>query len=514
MTANGAHVLAIDQGTHATRALLFDEVGQNVAEFRTELVAIEAADGHVEYDAQRLLDSVQTVLRQAVAHAADHALKITAAGLATQRSSVVAWEARERDPVLPLAPLISWQDTRGSDWIEALLRPWETQIKSVSGLPLTAHYGASKLRWLLKNSTAVQSAQQRGTLRLGPLAAFLIDGLIESRPFVVDHANAGRTQLLDYRAQAWDDRLLELFELPTGLLPRLCPNVNGYGLLAGTEIPLNVVQGDQTAALFGLGAIGLAQHGLATVNLGTGAFVCLPQAEPTDHPRLLSGIACTRDHGATEFVLEGTVNGCGAALDWAIGALKAAGHEFPDDPFLAMEQSIRNRPLSDAATDAASRLIFMNGVSGLGSPWWQAEDRRYWSSTAAGGTGSVELGSVSAGEAMAAVAESIVFLVQANLDAMQSAGATIRSLRVSGGVSRSDGICRALASLSGMCVERTSEREATAKGTAWLAAGAPHSWFKNEAIHDQISMFEPAASRPLQRRYDEYVAWLQQHDEG
>ena len=501
--------MAIDQGTHATRAVLFDSVGSKVAEFssKSTLLPSDSSD-QVEYDAQQLLDSVHFVVRQVLQFATEHGLTIRAAGLATQRSSVVAWEAPQHGPLRPLTPMISWQDTRGAAWLESTLRPFAAEIKSISGLPLTAYYGGSKLRWLLKHSSEVQAAQQGKTLRIGPLAAFLIDGLVEQRPHLVDHANAGRTQLFDYRTQVWDQQLTRWFEIPQQLLPQLCANVDDYGPLMHTQVPLKVVQGDQTAALFGFGA---PQAGMATVNLGTGAFVCLPQETPTAHSQLLSGIASTTANRSAEFVLEGTVNGCGAALDWAIEWLTAAGLDFSGNPFAAMEHAMLVLEQADLQAGEPPVLSFFNGVNGIGSPWWHSEDRRCWVDAKGGvfeGNG-FALSGHTPGDFLAAVAESIVFLVQSNLDAMRSAGATIRSLRVSGGVSRSSAICRSLASLSGLSVERSVEREATAKGAAWLAAGRPAAWLAGSGTAEPTLMFEPTERGPLRRRYRQYVNWVQ-----
>ena len=192
--------LVIDQGTHSTRAFAFDSIGQVVAMAQQPVALQRISADHIEQDAAEIAGSLQAVIKAVLADLGVRQRDITHAGLATQRSSVVAWDATTG---APLAPLLSWQDRRAADWLKQFAKR-EKQVKERTGLPLSPHYGASKMRWLLDNDQQVQQARRHGQLRIGPLASFLIFHLLRQQPYLVDHANAGRTQLWNIDSRDWD----------------------------------------------------------------------------------------------------------------------------------------------------------------------------------------------------------------------------------------------------------------------------------------------------------------------
>ncbi|MGD8311634.1 MAG: FGGY family carbohydrate kinase [Gammaproteobacteria bacterium] len=467
---SGERVLAIDQGTHATRALLFDDRGRAVAQAGVPVELQRLSRTEVEQSPRQLQQSLRTVIAKVLASPA--AGPVTAAGLATQRSSVLAWD---RDSGEPLSPVVSWQDRRATGICETLAGH-DARIGQLTGLRLSPHYGAGKLHWLLAHSAPVAQALANGSLAMGPLAGYLLQHLLTGCPTVVDAANASRTLLWDLRTRDWNDELLALFGIPRSVLPACRPICADYGMSSHGGIPLRAVNGDQTAALY---ARGQPPENTVMVNIGTGAFALLPVADPTRRPAgLLAGISCS-DASTGRYCLEGTVNGAGAALDWA-GRL--FGKTAWEDRLPGWLDAVGDPPL------------FMNTVGGLGAPWWRAGPAPHF----VGGKPAPAAG-------MVAVAESIVFLLQVNVALLRESNPRVECLRISGGLAQLDGLCRRLASLSGLPVQRPAQVEGTARGIAWQAAGCPDGWQATGGG----DTFEPREDKALAARYEAFVRHLE-----
>lgn len=466
-----SQTLVIDQGTFATRALILDAAGNVRASAFCEIGLRRLGPDLVEQDADEIIASLHRVIKAVLNDANIRHLHISQAGLATQRSSVVAWDKRNGKP---LAPLLSWQDRRAAEWLSQY-NTYSEKIKKITGLPLSPHYGASKLRWYVDHIPEVKRGYQRGYLALGPLASFLLFHLLREKPLLVDHANASRTQLWNINTRDWDTWLLDLFGVPHETLPHCLPICDHYGDLKMADIPLMAVNGDQTSAIY---ALGRPAKDTAIVNIGTGAFILLPTGKKwVHHPTLLSGLSMSRDKQA-EYIIEGTVNGAGAAINWA------AEHWHIAD-------MIEN--ISNGFNQKGEIPLFINSIGGLGSPWWRP------------GPSPKLLGNGESWQKGIAVAESILFLLRANLDAMLKAGLLIRNLRISGGLARLDGLCQRLADLTQMPVYRPAETEATARGIAWLASGFPHRWPKP----GRGRSFKPRGNLSLNARYQRFRRILQ-----
>jgi glycerol kinase len=464
-------LLALDQGTHASRALVFDAQGRLKARAYAEVKLKRISAEFVEQDPDAILASVQNVLDRILHSPAVKGGDLMAAGLATQRSSVLAWDLRNGRA---LCPVISWQDRRNGALIHNL-QNYRHKIKEISGLQLSPHYGASKIRWLLDHSAPVRRALKNGSLAVGPLAAYLIFQLVRNNPFLVDHANGLRTQLLNLGSLTWDPWLLARFGIPPDILPECRPVRHDYGRLKAADVPLTAVNGDQTAALYSLGRPGRRQ---AIVNIGTGAFVLLPTGNRLVlESALLSGLAGSLK-GQREYALEGTVNGAGAALAWAVQQWSLP------DPHVHLAGWLKH---------TGNIPLFINTIGGLGSPWWQS------------GPEPRLIGDGVAWQKAVAVVESILFMLKVNLERMQSAGQTIRSLRITGGLARVDDLCRRLASLCGLPVYRPQELEATARGIAWQAAGGPDVWPKP----GRGRWFKPVEAPALASRYHSFRQLMQ-----
>jgi glycerol kinase len=462
--------LAIDQGTHASRAALFDDAGRVLATAYRTIDLENLGGGRVEQSPQAILLSVEQVVREVLAAAKQHHAVITACGIATQRSTLLACDGGGA----PLSPALSWQDTRTAD-ILARLKPRRCEITRLSGLPLSAHYGASKARWLLDHVRPTDGAP----VRIVPLASYLLLHLLETRPFLIDHANAQRTQLLNIARLDWSQLLSAWFDVPLDRLPACRPILSDYGCLADSGIPVTAVSGDQNAALFGNGPL---DDGAAHVNLGTGAFVLRPMDSPAPAGRLLTGIARSDADTAT-WLREGTVNGAGSALTWAAERL-------------GLKDSFRSLP--DWLDRIDDPPLFLNAVGGIGSPWWETRLQAGWRDDA---------GRDDAAR-MVAVVESILFLLADNLKPIRQER-PVQRLRVTGGLSRLDGLCRRLADLTGLPVERIEQPEATARGVAWLCAGQPAHWSAHSA-----ERFEPRDNPALRLRHERFNEMLSREQPG
>lgn len=460
--------LAIDQGGHGSRALVFDHRGEAIAEGVHKLGFMQPQPNWVEQDADDLVASVRFAVNEAVNALGVRSKEIVAAGLATQRSSIACWD---KHTGTALSPVISWQDRRAHEWLHRFSELAE-RIHQTTGLFLSAHYGASKFRWCLDNLTTVQKAHEKASLAWGPVASFLLFRLLAERPLVADPANAARTLLWNLKTRDWDPGLLELFDLPSEPLPQCVPSRYDFGTLCfgHQNVPMNVVTGDQTAALFGFGQ---PQPETSYINVGTGAFIQrLSGRHPGYHRQYLT-VMVLQDGTDLIYGLEGTVNGAASALRW-----------------LEREYGVRDLDanLSEWLAQSRSPPLFLNGVSGLGSPYWIPDFPSHF------------IGEGEKSEKAVAVVESIVFLLQTNLEGMFDLASPPQQIQISGGLSRLAGLCQRLADVSGLPVYRPQTYEATARGLAFLLAGRPRSWPENEPGQ----WFRPVQNPSLA---DRYAAW-------
>lgn len=459
--------LAVDQGTHASRALVVDRRGEIVAAGERQIALARPQADWAEQDGEEVVASVFDAAAQAIAALGERRDSVVAAGLASQRSSCVCWDRRDGRV---LSPIFSWQDRRAHAWISSMEAEHGEAVHRATGLYLSPHYGASKLRWALDNLPEVRKARDTATLAWGPMTSFLTFRLLKERPMLADPQCAARTQLWNLETRDWDPELLKLFGLPEGFLPKSTRTCRDWGTFAvgGIAVPMKAVNGDQSAAVF---AFGWPEGDSAYVNIGTSAFVQRAVASSPGYvPRQLTGIIL--DDGETIlWTVEGNVNGAGTGLEWLARRLS-----LPD---------LAGRLPEWLARPPVGIPLLLNGIAGLGGPFWVAEfDTRF-------------VGKGEDWQQGVALVESMAFLLQANIDHMEPFVKPARRMRVSGGVSRIDGLCRKLASLSGLPVHRRDDPEASARGIAYLAAGRPAGW--NTAPREDI--FSPEPDAALVTRY-------------
>lgn len=480
-----ALTLALDQGGNSSRAVLFDAIGREVATAHVPIGTRRDGD-QVEHDAEELVQSLLTAAHDACESALAAGRPIAAAGLATQRSTVCCWD---RNDGAALSPAISWQDRRHAAWLEARLGARAGWVRELTGLPLSPHYGASKLRWCLEELPAVRLAARDERLAMGPLASFLVHRLCSERPILADPANASRTLLFDPAILDWSLPLLEAFEIPRSVLPRCVGTMHDFGtlLLDGRgRVPLRACSGDQSAALF---AFGPPAAGTAYVNVGTGAFV--QRIVPTDVTTLPRGLlksvvyARTDDVQGALYCHEGTVNGGYAAVDWLRSRV-------------ALDVRRALATIGTTSPPAQTSLLFMNGVGGLGAPFWLP----HFPTEFILPDGSVAAeGAATDLEQLAAVLDSIAFLVATNVAVMQRA-APLQRIVISGGLAACDYLCEVMAEATGLTVDRPELHEASARGIAFLAAGQPQDW-QNVSIEKS---FRPAGCSAIRDRYERWRA--------
>jgi len=449
-------LLAIDQGTTSTRAILFDAALAPVATAQQEFRQIYPAPGLVEHDPEEIWSSVLTTVRAALAKAGANARDVAGIGITNQRETVILWD---RATGRPIHNAIVWQDRRTADACATLQRAGrEPMITERTGLLLDPYFSATKIAWLLDHVDGARAAAQAGRLAFGTVDTFLLCRLTGGKVHATDATNAARTLLLDIHRGAWDDALLDLFRVPKKLLPEVRDSSGDFGTtqLFGAPTRILGIAGDQQAATVGQGCF---VPGMMKSTYGTGAFALLNTgAEPvTSRNRLLTTIAYQLD-GRRTYALEGAIFVAGAATQWLRDGLKIITRA-PEADVLA------------AAADPAEQVFLVPAFVGLGAPWWDADARAaVFGLTRKSGPA----------EFARAALEAVGYQTRDLLEAMRAdwPGAHARMadaapvLRVDGGMAVSDWTMQFVADMLDAPVDRGVVTETTALGAAWLAGRA------------------------------------------
>ena len=465
-------LLALDQGTSSSRALVFDRSGRLLAVAQRELPQHFPQPGWVEHDAEEIWDHQRACAREALAKAG---VKAAAIGITNQRETVVLWDRRTGRP---LHRALVWQDRRTAAFCEALKQQGlEPRVRELTGLLLDPYFSATKLRWLLYHVPGARERAARGELAFGTIDSWLLWKLTDGQVHATDVSNASRTLLFDIHRGGWSDELLAAFDIPRSLLPEVRPSAGDFGRAVEFGLPISGIAGDQQAALFGQAAL---QPGQAKNTYGTGCFLLMhagAQARASTQ-----GLVTTRaaQVGATaQYALEGSVFVGGAVVQWLRDGLQA------------VRSSSEVQALAASVPDAGG-VVFVPAFAGLGAPYWRPDAR--------GALLGLTRGTTQAHIAHAAL-ESIAFQSAAVLAAMNAdvgGSERLTELRVDGGASANDLLMQFQADLLGIPVLRPRVIETTALGAALLAGlgcGLYASPEEIGAIWQLERAFEPRMSR-------------------
>jgi glycerol kinase len=446
--SNGPHILALDQGTTSTRAIIFDQTGSPVATAQRELPQIYPRPGWVEHDPEEIWQATLAVCRQVLADGADADREVVALGITNQRETTVLWDRRTGEPV---HNALVWQDRRTAETCRAIAEAGHAAlIAERTGLLPDPYFSASKLAWLLDAIDGARARAEAGELAFGTVDSYLLWKLTGGAVHATDATNASRTMLFDIHRQRWDDDLLALWRVPAAILPEVLDCAGEFGNTAPgvfeQRLPIRGIAGDQHAAAIGQVCF---EPGMVKSTYGTGCFVLLntgPDPAASGN-RLLTTLAYRLD-GQPTYALEGSIFVAGAAVQWLRDALKIIG-AAPDTEGLA-----QGLP--------SNRGVYMvPAFAGLGAPHWDPDARGALFGLSHD-TGVAEI-------ARAAL-EAVAYQTHDLLDAMaKDHGQAIRTLRVDGGMVANDWMVQFLADVLDVRVDRPAVIETTALGAAFLA---------------------------------------------
>ena len=473
-----AAVLALDQGTTGSTALVVASDGRILGRGYSEFTQYFPRPGWVEHDAEEIWRVTVRVARAALG-AAGNRVRVEAVGIANQRETVVLWD---RVSLAPACRAIVWQDRRTASICAELRRGGhEADMRDRTGLVLDPYFSGTKLTWLFREYPELRSAAEAGDLAAGTIDAWLVARLTGGAVHATDHTNASRTLLYDLRTQAWDAELAGMLEVPIGILPEVRPSAGDFGMARGehfgAEIPVTGVVGDQQAALFGQGC---CRAGLAKVTYGTGAFLLLHTGQEViaSENGLLTTLACDA-RGAPAYALEGSIFSAGAAVQWLRDGLGILDH--------ANESEERAREVADNAG-----VYFVPAFVGLGAPHWIPEARGTVVGITRGTTAS---------HLVRAALESMAYGTVDVIRAMeQDAALTTEELRADGGAARNRWLMQFQSDVLGVPVRRAPRVETTALGAAGLAGISTGFWPDGEAFAasgGEPGFFAPAMAQEL-----------------
>ena len=481
------HILAIDQGTTSTRAILFDASARPVSVVQRELTQHYPAPGWVEHDAEHIWRDTLEVSREAIAKSEIDLKRIAGIGITNQRETVVVWDRFTGEPV---HRAIVWQDRRTSE-LCALMKSdgAEEEVRAKTGLLLDPYFSATKIAWILDTVPGARERAERGELAAGTVDCFLLWRLTGGTVHATDITNASRTMLFDIHAQHWDGDLCRLFRVPEALLPKVHDNAHEFGLTAASlfeaQIPIAGMAGDQQAALFGQACF---EPGMVKSTYGTGCFMLLNTGEQavTSRHRLLTTPAY-RLNGRTNYALEGSIFVAGAAVKWLRDGLGVVAHA--SDTHSMATQVPDNHG-----------VYMVPAFVGLGAPHWEPDARAAIFGLTLGATGA---------HLARAALEAVAYQTNDLVEAMVADGsATPAAIRVDGGMAANGWLCQFLADILDVPVERPRNLETTALGAAYFAGLTTGVWPSVSAIAKTWSMaerFEPRFDK--RRREDLLEGW-------
>lgn len=482
------YLLAIDQGTTSTRAIVFDETGAKRSMAQVELPQHFPCDGWVEHDAMEIWWATETVCREVLRKVGLHARDISAIGITNQRETTVLWD---RSNGMPVHKAIVWQDRRTSSTCAQLKADGhEAVVQAKTGLLLDPYFSATKLAWLLDNVSNARERAANGELAFGTIDSWLLWKLTHGRVHATDATNASRTLLFNIHTQDWDDELLALFDIPRSVLPQVKDSSDDFGQAApdflGAAVPIRGVAGDQQAAMVGQACFA---PGMVKSTYGTGCFLMLNTGDVVvqSSNRLLSTVAY-RLKGKPTYAVEGSIFVAGATIQWLRDGLKLIG------------SAAETQAIAEATGDARG-VYMVPAFTGLGAPYWDPQAR----GAIFGLTRDTGIG-----EIVTAGLQSVCFQTRDLMEAMTRDGAApVTTLRIDGGMVVNNWVAQSLADIIGVPVDRPVVTETTALGAAFLAGlyvGVFKSLDDISELWHRDRRFSPTMS--VNKRTELYAGWI------
>lgn len=446
--SSAPHILAIDQGTTSSRAIIFDEQGNPVFVAQQEFRQIYPHDGWVEHDPEEIWQSVLKVCKQALLEATETGIEVVGIGITNQRETTLVWDRRTGKT---LYNAIVWQDRRTADYCTELATSGrEPEVADRTGLLLDPYFSATKLRWILDNVSGAREKAENGELAFGTVDSFLLWRLTGGESHATDATNASRTMLFNIHSQEWDEPLLELFQIPRSLLPEVKDCSADFGMTAanllGRAIPIGGIAGDQQAAAIGQACL---EPGMTKSTYGTGCFIILNTGKVAvrSKNRLLTTVAY-RVAGETTYAIEGSIFVAGAAIQWVRDGLKL------------VKSAAEVEGLAQGL-DSNRGIYLVPAFTGLGAPYWDPHARGAIFGLTRD-TGIAEI--------VRATLESVAYQTYDLMAAMKRDSDTgSKALRVDGGMVANNWFLQFLADVLDVPVERPRVTETTALGAAYLA---------------------------------------------
>lgn len=463
MSQNKPYILALDQGTTSSRAIIFDQKGQIVSVAQKEFKQHFPKQGWVEHDPDEIWSSQSAVMIEALVNKSIRADQIAAIGITNQRETTVVWDRKSGKP---LYHAIVWQDRRTAAYCNELKEKGHAeQIAAKTGLIIDAYFSATKIRWILENVEGARQKAEAGELAFGTVDSWLIWKLTAGKSHLTDITNASRTMIFNIHTQEWDKELLELFGIPASMLPevRSCSEVftETAGDVLNTKIPIAGVAGDQQAALFGQLC---TQPGMAKTTYGTGCFLVMNTGKEAvrSQNQLLTTVAW-KIGNEINYALEGSVFIGGAAIQWLRDGIELFSHAKETEKLAT-------------SLDDNDGVYFVPALAGLGAPHWDQDAR--------GAFFGITRGTTIAHMTRAAL-EAIAYQVFDVLKAMEKdSGKPTQELRVDGGATANNFLMQFQADLLGCEIKRPKIIETTAIGAAFLAGLAVGFWKNQEELQE------------------------------
>ncbi|HYF66672.1 MAG TPA: glycerol kinase GlpK [Ohtaekwangia sp.] len=478
------YILALDQGTTSSRAVLFDLQGMIAGISQLEFRQFFPHSGWVEHDPSEILKTQLQTLHQVIQEQGIKPTQIKAIGITNQRETAVVWDKKTGQPIYPA---IVWQDKRTAPLCEALKQKGlEGYVRENTGLVIDSYFSATKIKWILDNVTGAQARAEKGELAFGTIDTWLIWNMTQGKVFATDYTNASRTMLFNIRDLEWDEKLLSELGIPSTMLPEVRPSASDFGNynLHGTDIPIRGVAGDQQAALFGQACF---EPGMAKNTYGTGCFMLMNTGTKIQHSKngLITTIAWGIDD-RVEYALEGSIFIAGAAVQWLRDSVHLIDHSKDSEYFAAKALG-------------SNEVYVVPAFAGLGAPYWDMYARGAIFGLTRD-TGKEHI--------IKATLESLAFQTKDILKAMEDdAGIKMATLKVDGGASANNMLMQFQSDILDTPVERPEVLESTAMGAAYLAGIQIGIWKKEDIIRNRKieKCFQPAMEEETREKL--YHGW-------